>query len=255
MTLIPLKDIRAIIFDLGDTLYSLPVSLFEVHKRFLREVCGDDFDVSIELFEAAHHIAEREVSDRLVGGNIPVDHSFSIDEWTQFDRTILRELGVTEDLDEKAVRYQRLWDELLSGESPVLKPHAKDVLEELSRRGYKLAVATNWEQNPRDLLESTGIIHLFQSIQYSMIYGFSKPSPYMPILNAYEIGVNPLKCALVGDSYRKDMRAAKRAGMRGILVVSDSKEGLDIPEDVVVIRDLRELLDLFPDTHSRLVHA
>lgn len=255
MTHIPLKDIRALIFDLGDTLYSLPASLFEMHKRFLREVCGDEFDVTIEAFEVAHHTAEREVSDRLVRENIPMDHSFSVEEWIQFDRTILREFGVTENLEGKAIHYQRLWDEMLSGESLVLKPHAKGVLEELSRRGYKLAVATNWEQNPRELLENTGVLHLFQSVQYTMVHGFSKPSPYMPILNAHEMGVNPLKCALVGDSNRKDVRAARRAGMKAVLIVSDSKEDPDVPEDVVVIRDLRELLSLFPDIHSHHIHA
>ncbi len=246
MTHVALKDMAAVIFDLGDTLYSLPTSLFETHKKLLREVCGDELHVSIEAFEAAHHTAEKEVSDRLVRENIPVDHSFSVEEWIQFDRTILRELGVTEDLEGKAVHYQRLWDEMLSGESLVLKPHAKEVLEELSSRGYKLAIATNWEQNPRELLESTGVLHLFQSIQYTMIHGFSKPSPYMPILNAHEMGVNPLKCALVGDSNRKDVRAARRAGMRAVLIVPNPTENPDIPEDVMVIRGLRELLGLFP---------
>jgi len=244
-----------VIFDLGDTLYSLPTSLFETHKRFLREVCGDEFEVSTEAFEAAHHTAEREISEHLVSENIPMDYSFSAEEWTQFDRAILRELGVTEDLEGKAVHYQRLWDEMLSGESLVLKSHAKRVLEELNRRGYKLAVATNWEQNPRELLESTGVLHLFQSVQYTMIPGFSKPSPYMLVLNAHEMGVNPLKCAFVGDSNRKDVRAAKRAGMKAVLIVPDSNNDPNVPDDVVIIRDLRELLDLFPDTHSHRLNT
>jgi HAD superfamily hydrolase (TIGR01509 family) len=249
MTHSPLKDIAAVIFDLGDTLYSLPTSLFETHKRFLREVCGDEFEVSTEAFEAAHHTAEREVSDRLVRENAPADHSFSVEEWVQFDKAILRELGVTEDLEEKAVHYQRLWDEMLSGQSLVMKPNAREVLEELNRRGYRLAIATNWEQNPRELLESTGVLHLFQSVQYTMIHGFSKPSPYMPILNAHEMGVNPLNCALVGDSIRKDVRAARRAGMRAVLLDPHFIGDSDIPEDVMVARDLRELLTLFPGIH------
>ena len=245
MNHIPLKDITAVIFDLGETLCCLPTSLFETHKRFLREVCGDEFDVSAEAFEAAHHTAEREISDQLLRENAPVDHSFSVEEWIKFDRTILQELGVTENLEGKAVHYQQLWDEMLSGEPLVLKPHAKEVLEELNRRGYKLAVATNWEQNPRELLESKGMFHLFQSVQYTMIHGFRKPSPYMPILNAHEMGVNPLNCALVGDSNRNDVEAARRAGMRAILIAPDPNENPDVPEDVVVIRGLRELLSLF----------
>ena len=154
-----------------------------------------------------------------------------------------------EDLEEKAVHYQRLWDEILNGESLVIRPNAREVLEELNRRGYKLAVATNWEQNPQELLESTGVLHLFQSVQYTMIYGFQKPSPYMPILNAHEMGVNPLNCALVGDSIRKDVKSARRAGMRAVLLDPHSIGNPEIPEDVVVIRDLRELLTVFPGIH------
>jgi HAD superfamily hydrolase (TIGR01509 family) len=254
MNHIPLKDITAVIFDLGDTLYSLPTSLFETHKRVLREVCGDEFEVSTEAFNAAHHTAEREISDYLLRENTPVDHIFSVEEWIRFDRTILRELGVKENLDRKAVHYQQLWDEMLNGEPLVLKPHAKEVLEEMSRRGYKLAVATNWEQNPRELLERTGVLHLFQSIQYTIIHGFRKPSPYMPILNAHEMRLNPLNCALVGDSTQKDVRAARRAGMRAVLIAPNPNEDHDIPEDVVVIRGLRELLSLFLGTHSHHLH-
>ena len=77
----------------------------------------------------------------------------------------------------------------------------------------------------------------------------------MPILNAQEMGVNPLNCALVGDSNRTDVRAAKRAGMRAILIVPDPTEDADTPENVVVIRSLRELLNLFPGTHSRHLHV
>jgi len=250
MTHSPLKGITAVIFDLGDTLYSLPIPFLECHRRFLREVCGDEFEVSTEALEAAHDTAEREVSDRLHRENAPADHTLTVEEWIQFDRTLLRELGVTEDLEERAVHYQRLWEELLVIESFVMKPNAREVLEELNRRGYRLAIATNWDQNPRELLQRTGMLHLFQSVQYTMIRGFNKPSPYMPIMNAYEMEVNPLTCALVGDSISKDVEAARRAGMRAVLIVPDPDKEPDIPEGVVVIRDLRELLDLFQSSHT-----
>ncbi len=250
MTHSSLEGIVAVIFDLGNTLYSVPIPLLDCHREFLRKICGDEFEVSDEALEAAQHVAKREASDRQLRENTPVDHSFSVEEWVQFDRAILRELGVTEDLEEKAVHYQRLWDEMLSGESLALRLDAREVLEELNRRGYKLAVATNWEQNPRELLESTGVLHLFQSIQYTMIHGFIKPSPYMLILNAHEMEVNPLNCALVGDSILKDVEAARRAGMRAILLIPDLTEDPDTPEDVVVIRGLRDLLDFFPEAHS-----
>ena len=36
-------DIEAIIFDLGGTIFSLPLPLFDYHRKFLREVNGHDF--------------------------------------------------------------------------------------------------------------------------------------------------------------------------------------------------------------------
>jgi HAD superfamily hydrolase (TIGR01662 family) len=247
MTHTPLKGITAVIFDLGDTIYSLPVSFLECHKRFLRDLFGNEFVVSDEELKAAHDIAEREVSERLVRANAPVDHTLSVEEWVQFDKTLLKELGVRENLEERAVQYQHLWNEMLSGNAISIKPDARDVLEELNRRGYKLAVATNWDQNPRELFQTTGVLHLFQSVQYTTISGFSKPSPYMLIMNAHEMGVNPLKCAFVGDSIRKDVEAAKRAGMKAILLVHESAGTPKISDDVLMIRSLKELLDLFQD--------
>ena len=219
--------------------FVLPV--LEVHKEILLKVCGDDCSFSDEEIADAIDVAEEEVWELVPEKN--VNYFFSDEDWTERNRVILRTLGITEMLDERARRMQRLWTEILAANPHKLKCDAKEVLEQLKHRGYGLAVSSNW-RDPRELLESFGIYAMFQSIQFSIIPGYCKPAPYMLIQNAREMGVNPLKCAFIGDDVKRDVPAAKRAGMHPILIVNRARE---IPSDdhITVIHELNELLELF----------
>jgi len=86
---------------------------------------------------------------------------------------------------------------------------------------------------------------MFQSIQFSIVPGYCKPAPYMLIQNAREMGVNPLKCAFIGDDVKRDVPAARRAGMYPILIVNERKEIASGDEGLTVIHELNELLELF----------
>ncbi len=117
------------------------------------------------------------------------------------------------------------------------------MLEELSARGYKLGVATNWSEDPYNLLDSSGVGHLFQSRQWTLVKGYSKPSPYMLIMNAHELGVNPLRCVFVGNKVNLDVEAARRAGMKPILLTKPESEEVTDQADYPIIYKLEELLD------------
>ncbi len=59
------------------------------------------------------------------------------------------------------------------------------------------------------------------------------------------MGVNPLKCALIGDDIKRDVPAAKNAGMHSILIVNETREIHPDDDDITVIHELNELLELF----------
>jgi len=86
---------------------------------------------------------------------------------------------------------------------------------------------------------------MFQSIQYNIVPGYCKPAPYMLIQNAREMCINPLKCAFVGDDIRRDIPAAKSAGMQPILIVNETREIHPDDDGITVINELNELLELF----------
>jgi len=238
-----LEDIKAILFDLGDTLYTLPYSIEEYHMKFLKQVLGDDFVVTSEELDTAAEVAEIALSKLINENATAPDYLPTDEEWIYLDRMLLENLGVKENLEEYSKKYQKLWADLLKSAPNVLRKGAKEVLEELASRGYKMGVATNWSEDPHDLLSSSGIRHLFQSLQWTLVKGYSKPSPYMLIMNAHELGVNPLRCVFVGNKVNLDVEAARRAGMKPILLTKSSDIESKYESDYLVIKRLEELLD------------
>jgi len=239
----PLKGYSAISFDIGGTLiepFILPV--FEVHKKFIIQVCDDDCNFSDEAIANAIDVADGAAWELLPEKD--VHYFFSDEDWTKRNRILLRALGITEMLDERASHMQRLWTEIIAANPDKLKPNAKETLEQLKHRGYSLAISTNWH-DPRELLNSYGMYDMFQSIQFSIVPGYCKPAPYMLIKNAREMGVNPLKCTFIGDDIKRDVPAAKNAGMHPILIVNETREIPTDDEGITVIHELTELLELF----------
>ncbi len=51
----------------------------------------------------------------------------------------------------------------------------------------------------------------------SEAYGVSKPNPKLFLIAAERLGVSPVECAMIGDSW-KDVEGAKKAGMKAVLV-------------------------------------
>jgi len=228
---------------MGGTLiepFILPI--FEVHKKFIHEVCDDECSFSNEEIANALDVAEEEVWE--VVPEEDVHYFFSDEDWIERNRIVMRTLGITEMLDERASHMQTLWTEILAANPHKLKPDAKETLEQLKHRGYSLAISTNWN-DPRELLKSFGIYNLLQSIQFSIVPGYCKPAPYMLIQNVREMGVNPLTCVFVGDDIKRDVPAAKSAGMHPILIVNEGKGITTGDEGLTIIRELNELLELF----------
>ncbi len=98
-------------------------------------------------------------------------------------------------------------------------PGMASALEELKARGYSLAVATNkaLERLLTDM-NHVGLRGIFDALVTSEDTAERKPHP-APLLKAAEkLGIDPSRCAYLGD-YSGDMIAAKAAGMTSIGVL------------------------------------
>jgi HAD superfamily hydrolase (TIGR01509 family) len=99
----------------------------------------------------------------------------------------------------------------------VLKPGARQLLVELSRRGCRLALVTNnRDHNAREIVRRYRLG--FEAI-VTRDSGAYKPSPEPLLRAAAELRLDPRQLAAVGDN-EFDLRAARSAGMGLVLIVN-----------------------------------
>ncbi len=242
------KSVRAILFDLHDTLTKTresPTSLF-------RRICTE-FEIDLGRFadadlRAAFDEGDRWLAASLLEQNVDPEWGGRPEDFLGYDRIVFNHLGLTGLSDELVVAIEARWkQETCVGGFEFFPRESIDTVEELFRRGYRLGICTRRFDNPESLLQRAGVRGAFSSVRWSGVHGFCKPSPYTLILAARDLGINPALCAFVGDSASQDIEAARRAGMVPVLVnPKESHEGRSVSEAVLVIKSVKGILKLFP---------
>jgi FMN phosphatase YigB (HAD superfamily) len=246
-----LKGIEAIIFDLGGTLYRTEKDLGDVHRRFLIELSlGEIAAISDEELEGAQSRGpDAWLDEFMLKKRVDLHWEPSRDDWVEYDKRLLESLGAKGDIDKLAEEYQTKWDSWLRVDRYIPLKGCKETLTELKRRGYKLGVASNRFGDPRPFLEKDGILSLFGSVEYTAVPGYKKPSPYMLLKVADDLGVNPRKCAYVGNYVRYDVEAALRGELAPVLIIECNREEKEVaPAGTSIIEHLPELLELLPES-------
>ncbi len=118
---------------------------------------------------------------------------------------------------------------------------AAETLAELAARRYRLAVVSNADGRVRGLLQDAGVIPWLEFVVDSAEVGLEKPDPRIFHAATGRLGLAPSACAYVGDIYEIDVEGARRAGLHPILIGDGHA-----PEGVLRVRELSELLPLFP---------
>jgi 2-phosphoglycolate phosphatase len=126
-------------------------------------------------------------------------------------------------------------------------PDAAVVVQELQRRGYGLAIASNKPARFSEaILEALGLRAPFLEVQGPDRAGTTKPEPTMLALCRRALGTGPDETLYVGDMVL-DVETARRAGVPVALVPGGSSSLPALRETgEPVLGSLRELLDLLP---------
>lgn len=122
-------------------------------------------------------------------------------------------------------------------------PHAVETLRTLSEMGVSHYIFTHHDRFTQLLLDQCGLSPwVIESVNAD--YGFPrKPAPdgILYLLDKYQL--SPKETFYVGDRHL-DMDAAAAAGIGGILYVPAESPVAPTGTEALVIRDLRELIDL-----------
>jgi len=110
-------------------------------------------------------------------------------------------------------------------------PDVKELLTELRKKGYKLALASS-SKNAATVIERLGIANLFDAVVDGTMIKSSKPDPEVFLKAAAKLGTTPGECVVFEDA-GAGVEAAWRAGMKSVGVGSPLQLG---KADIVIER-------------------
>ena len=135
----------------------------------------------------------------------------------------------------------------------VVVEHGKEVVQTLYDRGYTLGIISNLITTSEipDWMEADGFTPYFKSIALSSVLGIRKPDPAIYQIATQNAGVDPSRCAYVGDNLKRDVTGTRAAGFAMTIILISPEE---LAEETItdenrpdlIIHQITDLLDIFP---------
>jgi putative hydrolase of the HAD superfamily len=118
-------------------------------------------------------------------------------------------------------------------------PESEEVMEELVEMGLPLYAVSNWDVTLKGVLEDLGWSRYFSGVVASAKVGSEKPAEGIFKEALRVAGLSPERVLHVGNDPVSDVRGASSCGIDAVLI--DREGGLDAPEAMTVLPDLRGL--------------
>lgn len=182
----------AVIFDLDGLLADTEIISLKVYQELLKD-CGIPFTEETYSREYSGHREEENVQRFLDTYDLPWNFDQTLEKVYELEARILAK-GVN------------------------LKKGAKNLLAFLQREGIPIALATSSvESRARMILDSNGILALFDHLVFAKDVKRSKPYPDIFLKSCRDLNVLPENCLVLEDS-EAGIEAAYRAGIPVICI-------------------------------------
>jgi putative hydrolase of the HAD superfamily len=203
--------IRAVLFDAGATLVHPDPPVEAVYAR---EFAADGAQFTEEELTHALTRAWEEVHAQPPGdryGGASGEAAF----WAAFLNRVrsLIDGGVLSN-----AGFERLARHFRSSSAWAVYDDVVPALEELTRRGTRLAIVSNWDSYLPRLLAALGLDRFFPVVLVSALEGTSKPDPEIFLRACRRLDVAPAESLHVGDSVAEDLAGARGAGLSALLL-------------------------------------
>jgi putative hydrolase of the HAD superfamily len=186
--------VKAVVFDLWDTLVEWPAREAEVLKAGLARHAA----VEVVEFERRWHDGYRAsqtgpLADHYRALGVPEEHiAAHVAARHEFGRAVLR-----------------------------LRAGARDVLARLRARGVGLGLISVCSEEVPAAWPASELAGLFDAETFSSDCGLMKPEPEIYLATARALGVDPADAIFVGDGANDELGGAARVGMTPVLFAPD----------------------------------
>jgi len=203
--------IRAVLFDAGATLVHPDPPVEAIYSR---EFAADgarfaEKDLTRALTRAWEDVHADPASDRY--GGVRGEAEF----WRTF---LTRVRSLLDGGNLSAAAFERLARHFRSADAWAIYDDVVPTLEELARRGLRLAVVSNWDSHLPKLLAALRLDRFFPVIAVSAIEEIGKPDPEIFHRACRRLEVEPAEALHVGDSVSEDFEGARSAGLGALLL-------------------------------------
>jgi putative hydrolase of the HAD superfamily len=118
-------------------------------------------------------------------------------------------------------------------------PHVHETLQELQRRGLRLALISNAadDANVQRLIDNQNLRGYFDPIIVSAAAGIRKPNPkiFQPVIEGW--GLPPSEIVMIGDTLGADVLGAKNAGLKSVWVTMQADTPSNIAHRHTIVPD------------------
>lgn len=97
-------------------------------------------------------------------------------------------------------------------------PETEEVLEALRSKGFRMAVASNWDSRLIALCKDMGIDKYFEFMVVSALVGVAKPDPGIFRIVLQKAGLSSEEALYVGDNLENDGYGARNAGIPAVII-------------------------------------
>lgn len=198
--------VKAVIFDLDDTLYGYETLDREARMRVQQLVCGE-LGIVKAAYEEAYSYGRSETKRQL--GDVAASHNRML-----YCQKTLEYLGVNP-APLSLRMYEAYWGTFL--EKMRLFDGAREFMDRMHAYGITMMVCTDLTAHIQHRkIEALGIADDIRYLVTSEEAGKEKPAPEMFALCLKKLGVRPEEVCYIGDSPVKDVEGAAAAGMHAV---------------------------------------
>ena len=206
-----MRELRAVLFDLDDTLHDDTRAFQSAADEVAREVAAehgvDALRLKAAYIEEAEGFWKRLTAEQVQEALVNRLSSLRARLWG----SALTSVGLDEPriAETSAVNYN-----LYRKKYFALFPGALDLLKTLRRAGMKLGMITNGiSETHREKIALLEITEFFDAIFLADETGMVKPDPRLFAHACERLGAEPAAAAMVGDRYERDIAGALEAGL------------------------------------------